>query len=88
MVEEKSNPERQKNAGYRQWHRYHTTKMPRWAPLGYSPIGYAPMEIMYYPRIHPEDELLILEREKQLLKQDLERIEKRIEEIKKENKEV
>ncbi len=80
--------ETKKDAGYRQWYQYHTPKRPRWVPFGYPPRGYPPMEFAPYPQIHPEDELRILEHEKQIAKSDLERIEKRIEEIKKESKEV
>ena len=83
-----SKSEMKKNAGYRQWYRYHTTRRPRLVPFGYSPRGYPPIEFVPYPRIHSQDEIRILEREKQVIKSDLDRIEKRIEEIKKETKEV
>ena len=83
-----SKAEIKKNAGYRQWYRYHTTRRPRGVPFGYPPMGYPPIEFVPYPRMHPEDELRILEHEKQVVKNDLNRIEKRIEEIKKETKEV
>ena len=76
------------NAGCRWWYWYYAKKIPGWTPFGCPPRGYPPMEFMSYPRIHPEDELRILEREKQFIKGDLDRIEKRIEEIKKECKEV
>jgi len=88
MTNKNSKSETKKNAGYRQWYRYHAPKIPGWAPFGYPPMDYPPMEFMPYPRIHPEDELHILEREKQFIKSDLDKIEKRIEEIKKESKEV
>ena len=88
MTDKNSKSEIKKTVGYRRWYRYHPTKIPGWAPFGCLPRGYPPMEFMPYPRIHPEDELRILEKEKQFLKGNLDRVEKRIEEIKKECKEV
>jgi len=77
-----------KNIGHRQWSPYHTTRIPSWTSFYRSPIGYPPINFMPYVRIHPEYELTILEREKQIIKSDLDKIEKRIEQIKKESKEV
>jgi len=88
MNDKNSKSKIKKTAGYRQWYRYHTKKIPGWTPFGYPFLRYPPMEFMPYPRIHPEDELNILEREKQFIKVEIDRIEKRIEEIKKEYKEV
>ena len=84
MADKKGKSEIKKTAGYRRWYRYHAKKIPGWTPFGYTPMGYPPMEFMPYPWIHPEDELRIQERKKQFIKGDLDRIEKRIEEIKKE----
>lgn len=78
-----SKSEVKKNAGCRQWYRYHTTRRHRWVPFGYPPMGYPPIEFVPYPRIHPQDEIRIPEHEKQVVKSDLNRIEERIEEIKK-----
>jgi hypothetical protein len=88
MTDKNSKSEIKKTAEYRRWYRYHAKKIPGWTPFRYPLMSYPPMEFMLYPRIHPEDELHILEREKQFIKGDLDRIEKRIEEIKKESKEV
>jgi hypothetical protein len=65
---------------------YHATGIPGWTPFFHTPMGYPPKKFMPYTPIHPGYELHILEREKNIIKSDLDRIEKRIEEIKNKKK--